>query len=352
MTTDKAANDMLAQARLKYQRGEFDLAETQLDYFLEHIKDVHMRTRAFGLKVIVNTHLGRYKKAIQIIKEGLEELHLELPLDDDVLNEEVKTLRKRLDEQGSGGDKTPQNPADQEAIVKLLYVGGMSLHHTSDVLMTWAALQIILRSGNPVVFAEKAVGYVSYGRMQIIADEIDKGYDLGLKALEVNHALDDISLRCRVYGVFAFYIQPWKKAFHASMEFIRKAREAGKIAGDFIGSYILNTHQLNLHLLSGLPLQDILNIEFEETHPEIELTYYITHYQKNLIRFLIGESPIFTIPRIQPSWLAARFTIQEEKFYRNYVWARYYLLFGYYELAEGAAGSGVLAGSDPVEGKA
>jgi signal transduction histidine kinase len=338
MKTDKeTTNELLEQARLKYQLGEFDLAEIQLDHFLEHIKDVYLRTKAFGLKVVVNTHLGRYKKAIEILKEGLQELHLELPLQDDVLNREVVVLRQQLEEHGPDSDKPLQMRLDQEAIVKLLYVGGMSLHHTSDVLMTWAALQIIHRSGDPVVFAEKAIGYVSYGRMQIIADDIDKGYDLGLKALEVNNALDDISLRCRVYGVFAFYIQPWKKAFHASMEFIHKAREAGKISGDFIGSYILNTHHLNLHLLSGLPLQDILNIAFEETHPEVELTYYITHYQKNLIRFLIGESPIFTIPRIQPSWLAARFTIQEEKFYRNYVWARYYLLFGYYELAERAA---------------
>lgn len=334
---DATTTELLEQARLKYRLGEFDLAEIQLNYFLDHIKDVHMRAKAFGLKVIINTHLGRYKTAVQVLKDGLHELHLDLPLDDDVLSGEVKALRIHLEEQDSGQPGTLNTTQDEEAIVKLLYVGGMSLHHTSDVLMTWAALQIIHRSGHPVVFAEKAIGYVSYGRMQIIADDIDKGYDLGLKALEVNQSLDDVSLRCRVYGVFAFYIQPWKKAFHASMEFIHQAREAGKISGDFIGSYILNTHQLNLHLLSGLPLQDILNIAFEETHPEIELTYYITHYQKNLIRFLIGENPIFTIPRIQPSWLAARFTIQEEKFYRNYVWGRYYLLFGYYELAERAA---------------
>jgi signal transduction histidine kinase len=336
--TDEAGTAaLLEQARLKYQLGDFDLAEIQLDYFLEHIKDVYMRAKAFNLKVIINTHLGRYKKSVQVLKDGLQELHLELPLDDDTLTNEVRLLRKRLDDHEPIDHAVVYTNRDQEAIVKLLYAGGMSLHHTSDVLMTWAALQIIHRSGSPVVFAEKAIGYVSYGRMQIIADDIDRGYDLGLKALEVNNSLDDVSLRCRVYGVFAFYIQPWKKAFQASMEFIHKAREAGRISGDFIGSYILNTHQLNLHLLSGLPLQDILNIAFEETHPEIELTYYITHYQMNLIRFLIGESPIFTIPRIQPSWLAARFTIQEEKFYRNHVWARYYLLFGYYELAEQAA---------------
>lgn len=330
--------EMLEQARLKYQAGEFDLAEIQLDYFLEHIKDVYMRTKAYSLKVIINTHLGRYRKAVEVLRDGLGEFHLDLPLDDDVLHDEVKELKNQLDEAITSGEAHAVYPArDQEAIVKLLYVGGMSLHHTSDVLMTWAALQIIHRSGSPVVFAEKAVGYVSYGRMQIIADDIDKGYDLGLKALEVNNSLGDISLRCRVYGVFAFYIQPWKKGFHASMDFIRQAREAGKASGDFIGSYIINTHQLNLHLLAGLPLQDLPNIEFEEPHPAIELTYYITHYQKNLIRFLTGEAPFFSIPRIQPSWLAAKFTIQEEKFYRNYVWARYYLLFGYYELAERAA---------------
>src|SRR5690606_800664 len=38
-------------------------------------------------------------------------------------------------------------------------------------------------------------------------------------------------------------------------------------------------------------------------------------------------------PRPQHSSLAASLTIQEEKFYRHHVWARYYFMFGYYELA-------------------
>ncbi|MBT1696429.1 AAA family ATPase [Fulvivirgaceae bacterium PWU4] len=330
----------MERAKLEYQLGEFDLAEIHLDYLIEHIKDIHKRAKAFELKIIINNHLGRYRKAVQILKEGLHELSLDLPLEDDLLHREVEQLKKFLVDNGSGAGNmlaTEENSKDQKAILKLLYVGGMSLHHTSDVLMTWAALQIIHRSGKTVISEEKAIGYVSYGRMQIIADQIDKGYEFGLKALEINNTLGDISLRCRVYGVYAFYIQPWKKAFHASMEYIRQGREAGKKAGDFIGSYILNTHQLNLHILSGLPLHDIMKLELEETHPEVELTYYITHYQKNLIKFLIGESTIFSIPRLQPSWLAAKFTIQEEKFYRNHVWARYYLLFGYYGLAENAA---------------
>jgi signal transduction histidine kinase len=69
----------------------------------------------------------------------------------------------------------------------------------------------------------------------------------------------------------------------------------------------------------------------------MELTYYITHYQKSLIRFLTGEAAVFSIPRQNPSSLAGRLTIQEEKFYRHYVWARYYFLFGHYELAARSA---------------
>src|SRR5690606_24102021 len=53
--------------------------------------------------------------------------------------------------------------------------------------------------------------------------------------------------------------------------------------------------------------------------------------------FLTGKSPVFAMPRQEPSWWAAELTIQEEKFYRNYVWARYYFLFGHFELAALAA---------------
>src|SRR5690606_13062503 len=93
----------------------------------------------------------------------------------------------------------------------------------------------------------------------------------------------------------------------------------------------------NLHFLEGFSILELPDWKFEESNVDVELTYYITHYQKSLIRFLIEESPVFSIPRQQPSWMAGRLTIQEERFYRNYVWARYYFLFGHHELAEVAA---------------
>src|SRR5690606_19786914 len=107
--------------------------------------------------------------------------------------------------------------------------------------------------------------------------------------------------------------------------------------GDLIGVYILKTHRLNLHIISCLPLKGLSQWDFEESYPGMELTYYITHYQKSLIRFLTGESTVFSIPRQNPSSLAGQLTIKEEKFYRNYVWARYYFLFGHYEFAARAA---------------
>jgi signal transduction histidine kinase len=216
-------------------------------------------------------------------------------------------------------------------------VGGMSLHHTSDLLMRWAALQIILRAGSKRISVVKAIGYVSYGRMLIISGEIEKGFEFGTKGLQINRSLGDISLRCRVFGVYAFYIQPWKKAFAESYQLLEEATDAGRKAGDLIGLYILKTHQLNLHFISGLSLRALLKLDFEESYPGMELTYYITHYQKSLINYLTGTSEVFSIPRQHPPSLAARLTIQEENFYRNYVWGRYYFLFGHYELAARAS---------------
>ncbi len=213
----------------------------------------------------------------------------------------------------------------------------MSLHHTSDVLMRWAALQIILISGVETISGVKAIGCVSYGRMLIISGEIQKGYEFGLKGLEINNTLFDINLRCRVYGVYAFYIQPWKKPFAESLSILEQATAAGKTSGDLIGLYIIKTHLLNLHLISGLPLAELPQWDFEESYSGRELTYYITHYQISLLKFLVGQSAVFEMPRKEPSWLAAELTIREEKFYRNYVWARYYFLFGHYELAAVAA---------------
>lgn len=323
------------RARIEYYLGDYDLAEIHLDYLLERIHDPLKRSKVFELKVTINNHLARYQKVVYILRESLAELGLALPLDEPGLHREVARLKVILSkqEEDPGPIADAQPPEYSEAILRLLYVGGMSLHHTSDVLMTWAAMQIILRANRERPSVVKAIGYVSYGRMQIIAGDIDKGYEFGTKGLALNKALDDISLRCRVFGVFAFYIQPWKKDFSESYALLDEAADAGRKAGDLIGVYILKTHRLNLHIIAGLPLKGLSHWDFEESYPGMELTYYITHYQKSLIRFLTGESTVFSIPRQNPSSLAGQLTIKEEKFYRNYVWARYYFLFGHYNLA-------------------
>lgn len=331
----------MERARVEYYLGEYDLAEIHLDYLLERNSAPNKRAKAFELKVTINNHLGRYRKVVHILKESLGELGLMLPMDEEILDREVRMLTDTLTRQEEGKDTTvPENPINannRESILRLLYVGGMGLHHTSDVLMRWAALQIILCSGQENPSGVKAIGCVSYGRMLIISGAIERGYEFGLKGLKINSELDDYSLGCRVFGVYAFYIQPWKNAFDKSYSSLERATAAGKRSGDLIGLYILKTHRLNLHLVSGLPLKELLHWDFGESYPGRELTYYITHYQMSLLRFLAGESPVFTMPRQQPSWLAAELTIQEEKFYRNYVWARYYFLFGHYELAAQAA---------------
>jgi signal transduction histidine kinase/predicted ATPase len=330
------------RARVEYQLGEHDLAEIHLDYLLERTTGVLKRAKVYELKVTINNHLARYRKVVWILRESLMELGLELPLDEQPLLDEVKRLKVILAQQEGDPENTfnenQPDPEFSEAILKLLYVGGMSLHHTSDVLMTWAALQIILRANRERPSVVKAIGYVSYGRMLIISGDIEKGYEYGSKGVAINKSLDDITLRCRVFGVYAFYIQPWIKDFSESKCLLEEAAVAGRKAGDLIGVYILKTHQLNLHFIAGLPLKEFSAWDFDESHPGTELTYYITHYQKSLIRFLIGETSVFSIPRQNPSSLAGRLTIQEEKFYRNYVWARYYFLFGHYELAARAAG--------------
>src|SRR5690606_36776368 len=136
------------------------------------------------------------------------------------LKSEFSQLEERLPDE----DAT----ATQQTILKLLSAGGMGLHHTSDILMTWAALQIINRSKHspsPV----RAIGFVSYGRMRIIAGEIQRGVELGREGLSYTIAQHDLQYRCRVFGVYAFYIQPWQRAFLNSLGFLEEGMRATRL---------------------------------------------------------------------------------------------------------------------------
>lgn len=321
----------LERAKVEYALGEYELAEIHLDYLLDRFGEPLSRTEALELKIVINSHLGRYRKVVSILKESLSEIGLELPLEEANLLQEIDRLKLQFS-LGESGDSDNASEEPQQAILKLLSVGGMGLHHTSDILMTWAALQIIIRS-RTVQSPVRALGYVSYGRMHIISGDIQQGVALGRTGLAYTIAQQDPQYRCRVFGVFAFYIQPWQHAFMEGMPLLEEGIRAGRETGDLIGLYILKTHQFNLHFISGANMEELLQYDFEEFYPGRELTYYITHYQKSLIRFLTGETAAFSIPRPQTATLAANLTIQEEKFYRNHVWARYYFLFGYYELA-------------------
>ena len=165
------------------------------------------------------------------------------------MSEEITALQKHVSKD------LPQFPTlfekkdsnNQSPILRLLYVGGMAMHHTSESLMAWAALQLILRSRFYELPNVSAIGYVNYGRMQIISGNLTDGYEFGKRGVEINASLGDLKYRCRVLGVFAFYIQPWKRPFDESTSLLTEGMKTGRKSGDLIGLYILKTHLFNLH---------------------------------------------------------------------------------------------------------
>lgn len=321
-------------ARVNYYLGEFDEAEMHLDLLIENGRNPQWRFEAFELKIIVNNHLGRYKKSLMLLEEVLHELGLELPLGTDAVSFQINRLQGQIKQELQDLPVLAESEVQaQSRILKLLYIGGMAIHHTSDLLMTWAALQIVIRSRLINLPSVRSLGLVSYGRMKVIAGEIEEGFDLGLHGLNLNSSIGDIQYRCRVLGVFGFYILPWKESFQKSNGLLLEGMEVARKSGDLIGLYILKTHLFNLHFLSGKPIQELLGFDFKESYVGMELTYYITHYQKELIRYVVGESAFLSLPKQEARGMAAKLTLQEETFYRHYVLARYYFLFGYYKQA-------------------
>ncbi|MEN7550757.1 AAA family ATPase [Rapidithrix thailandica] len=351
----------LSKADSEYLNGNYEVAMFTLDELLPSVQNRLDKAQIYERKIMINTHLERMKEAVHILREGLLLFDLTLPMDGEQSRRQVMNLKQPLADflmnhpvrdllDHASGEEMD---ADTLAIQNLLYTAGIALHHTNEQQIIWQSLHIITTSLQREFTPFTAIGFVSYGRMLLANFEnFDHGYEFGCLALQLIRKLEDNHLKCRVFGVFAFYVSLWKKHLQESLPILEEGIRAGIEHGDHIGANILHSHLLITRFVCGHPLQEFTGFETRVTRNNLEFSPYIVDYHKQLAIALSEEGQYFTLPPRENSPLGAKYTMHDQAFYWHHVMAKYYYLFESYTLAakesEAAAGYSTLQKASPL----
>ncbi|GAA4833083.1 AAA family ATPase [Algivirga pacifica] len=330
----------LRKAECDYFLEDFDLAEVTLDELLESPVALRERMQAYRFKVLINTHIGRLKKAFEILKIALTELGVDVSewgeqeVKEEVQKEEQK-LQEVIDHIGLEGllKKQPDREQTEEEILllELLYVGGIAINYASETLMIWQSLRIINLGVETGLNQYTALALVTYGRMLIgVYQHLEKGYTFGELGLSLHYELQDLSLRTRVSGVFSFFIHFWKKPLKEVIPVLREGVEIGLKAGDPYGSFVLQTHLVNCRFIAGESLKKLQDDIYQLTDTRFKnFTSYILDYHRELLLALTGENLSFALG--ESTQVEVNAFAHEEAFYRYYVTGKYAFFFGYFE---------------------
>lgn len=323
----------LRRAHCEYLLGNYDLAERHLDPLLDQVADASLRTRIYEQKLLLSTHQGHYAKAVGVLAEALQELGVHLPLQEEERERHIRQLQQEL-EQLLLAESPPSRERERHLqVLSLLSAGGMSLHHSASRLMLWQTLYIITTSLRHGKTGVTALAFASYARMlQYLDGDVDRALALGRRGIALIGTLQDHARKCRTYGVYAFYVNVWKRPPREALPLLEQGLQAGLQSGDLLGAYILYTHVFNTLLLSGHSLEQV-NAYRPQLQGVPEATYYIAHYQRTLLQYLSGQLDFFQLPEARYAPLAAGNTSQEERFYRHYVLGQYYFFSERFDLA-------------------
>ena len=223
-----------------YFTGDTEQAEYWIEVMLEYAEsDIH-RSDILATRTRQYATLGRMNESINAAIQGLALLNIEFtdqPTDADIIAE-----RKLVEENLAGREISAlveativQAPGTLIAMRLLNEIFAAAFLSGSGNLFPYLVLKSVnlsLRHGN---CPESAFTYAAYG--MLLCGELDEpalGYQYGKVGLAINERLDDLTLRSRVYYVYAMFVHHWSNHWSTLTPLFRKGIEAGYQSGDLL----------------------------------------------------------------------------------------------------------------------
>lgn len=233
-------NLLLSLAEVSYMVGDFEPAQALYTKALTFAHTPLEKIRVFTVQTAQYQVQGRFHEAIELQKQGLALLGVNIPDDDALIAEEFMAGFERIKQFTQ--DKNIANllhqseitDAEQEAILQLLWgmwyasylAGAIPLNVLSSIIMT----EISLTQGHTDI---SAFAYVNYAlAITAVHGRYDIGNEFGQLAIALSDKRPNKLMRASVYFLYATFTQHWNKNLHQSVHYFDKSFDWALQYGD------------------------------------------------------------------------------------------------------------------------
>ncbi|MBN1662462.1 MAG: diguanylate cyclase, partial [Deltaproteobacteria bacterium] len=223
----------------RYLNRDFPEAERLFEVIIANAQTRLDKARAHNTMVIMYTNMSQPQKAIQMGLTALGYFGMRIPADisrSRVLRELAK-VRRRIGEITLEKiiDLPRMDDPELSVIHDLMLNIGTPAYYVNTNLSSLVNLKkanSILRHGHT---PHSAVTFMSVATtVQNFQEDYTLAYRLGEMALKLNERLDNRKIAGRIYHLFAFFIQHWRKHIRHDLESYAKCYELSLNSGDFI----------------------------------------------------------------------------------------------------------------------
>ncbi|MGC9503878.1 trifunctional serine/threonine-protein kinase/ATP-binding protein/sensor histidine kinase [Baaleninema sp.] len=251
----------LAQA--EYLNGDFQASIALIDRVLDRVRSPLDKARIQTVAIVQNTLQGQYDRAIEVGREALSWLGIDLPQDhfDAALAAEVERVQAHLQHRDVADIVRDGEISDETIRVALRLLDKLlpPTYITDRQLMTVVAAQLTNLSLEYGLAAESSAGFAFYGIL--LATEFQDyrlAYEFGRLAMGTADRFGNLAYQCKAYHVYYSCIHHWVKPIRSSQAIGDAGYQAGLDGGELqYAGYLLHGRAIN-KFYRAMPLPDLL----------------------------------------------------------------------------------------------
>ena len=298
-------------AEVSYLSGNYNLAESLYVELIERASSSEDKIKVYLIQMLDYFQQGRYEEALNVQKEGLNILGLELPDTEEqlqaLLEQELKKVPTLLDNRKISDlinlpDVKDENICSIMFILCRVWIVGYVFGN--NTMVAWSSVKMTnlsLEHGNSEY---SSFAYVNYGfYCSAVLDDYNTSNEYGKLAIGLCERFYRPAIACPVFCLYGAMIFHWKKSVKLSIKYFKKGYECGMEGGDFAwASYNLLFVQLYSTMTGDLEkIHDeslkILQIAKKINPSELPSFHAMTNYLFKL-RGLIYEEPVLKFDEI------------------------------------------------------